>query len=33
MEPKKASTDKKMRILLNSGTPGKISGISVIWKL
>jgi hypothetical protein len=33
MEPKKAFTDKKMRILLNSGTHGRISGISVIWKL
>lgn len=33
MEPKSVSADKKMRILLNSETPGRISGISVIWKL
>lgn len=33
MEPKSAPADKKMRILLNSETPGTISGISVIWKL
>jgi hypothetical protein len=33
MEPNSTSTDKKMRILLNSGTSGRISGISVIWKL